>query len=272
MAYPHNPNLSFKPSMKEHFIAFDSALATNQNKYTIEFEQPYRNVVSIGVESALLPKNDNEYVALKLNNISNLESSGIMNNGTIHNAKVLNDAFSIFHFDPNISSDKQFFSQTDVRPNHRELRTPIGKLASLDISWETAKYYNSIDSSSWGYWYEPNCFDSEVREIEFVNNSTYIRSTATYLETMKFKVYWIENIVDDHGNIKAKKSHHFSDPNSLSTFINNHANSNVYADHETTVEYYLHNSYAFDSLENIYSGNSIKRGTHTIIFKITTCS
>ena len=45
MAFPHNPNLSFKPSLKDHFVAFDSGIlgvTNNVDSYTIEFDEPYK--------------------------------------------------------------------------------------------------------------------------------------------------------------------------------------------------------------------------------------
>ena len=143
MAFPYNPQLSFKPSETHHYVAFDSDSSelSNQNDYMIHFESPYKNVVSISIESACLPKGDNDYVTLKLNDIDNVQSAGIMTeDGKIQREKAIDNAFAIFHFDHSTEHDgkeKQFFVSSDIIPNTKHLQSPIGRLASLHVRWES---------------------------------------------------------------------------------------------------------------------------------------
>lgn len=148
MAFPHNPNLSFKPSLKDHFVAFDSGIlgvTNNVDSYTIEFDEPYKNVVAIGVESAILTRSHTscDYTTLKLNNISNLDSSGVCKDDTRYITKIdaMDTAFAVFQFDPKlVINSKQFFKHCDIYPNHRELRNPIGKLSCLNLNWKISDY------------------------------------------------------------------------------------------------------------------------------------
>ena len=231
--------------------------------------------MSIGVESALLPRHNSiEYIALKLNNIANLESCGVMNQGKIHKTAALDDAFAVFQFDPN-TTGKQFFKEGDVRPNHRELRTPIGKLAKLDVSWETSKYYNSIDSNSWYDWYDSYDFSgSSVDNNDFRNNSIYYKSTATYLETKKFKVFWVEIKKDSADRIIEKRYIQFTENSTYNDLSDKYSNSNVFIDSDTTVKYYIETVTPFNDLKDEWNSThkTIISGAHNIVFKITTCS
>ena len=137
MAYPHNPNLSFHPSAVDHYVAFDSndTLVNNKNKYRIDFEQAYRNVVSISLVSAYLAKKE-RCVTMKIDDLSNIQSGGILSNGSLQSKSYLDDAFSVFHFDQSLSNDvKQHFGEGDMIPHTKHLLSPIAKLAYLNISW-----------------------------------------------------------------------------------------------------------------------------------------
>lgn len=147
MAYPYNPNLSFKPNEKVHYVAFDAGLlnTSNHSSYSIFFEQPFRNVVSIGIESAVLtkPSVDCDYVSLKIKDITNITSSGVIDNttGKIKKLQTLDEAFAIFQFDPCCeTSSKQLFKNHDIQSNFKELHTPIGKLDNLDLQWCVTNY------------------------------------------------------------------------------------------------------------------------------------
>ena len=134
--YARNPNLTFKPDENENYVVFDSSLVTTtQDEYTIEFDQPFKNVVEITIEQAVLPRGTNNCLALHINDISNFEHSGVMQSGKIVNSDYLDNAFAVFLFDPSKTSDSQRFSKTDIKPCGKRLQTPIGKLANLKVKW-----------------------------------------------------------------------------------------------------------------------------------------
>lgn len=132
--YVHNPNLTFKPDENEHYVVFDSSSATLKNEYTIEFDQPFKNVVELTVEQAVLPRGTNSCLALHINGISSFEHSGVMDSGKIVNSDYLDNAFAVFLFDPS-KTGSQRFSKTDIKPCGKRLQTPIGKLANLKVKW-----------------------------------------------------------------------------------------------------------------------------------------
>jgi len=139
MSYPYNPNLSFKPSTVDHYVAFDSSVLTqnDKNEYTIFFESVYRNVISLSVVSAKLPVlSDVDSVILKINDFEILDSCGIQENGNVVSNSSLNNAFALFHYDKSHSENtSQHFTEGDFLPNIKVLITPIAKLGSLHIKW-----------------------------------------------------------------------------------------------------------------------------------------
>lgn len=148
MAYPHNPQLSFKPGQVDHYVAFDSNSVTNQNDYMIYFDQAYRNVVAISLESAHLPYNNNETLSLKLNDIDNIQAGGVMNaNGSIDCKSYLDNTFALFHFDHDVST-KQHFQSSDIIPNVKELKSPIGRLGQLHLVWNTENGGEAFNNTS----------------------------------------------------------------------------------------------------------------------------
>ena len=133
--YPHNPNISFKPTLNEHYVAFDSSAVNDNNEYIIHFEQVYRNVVSVSLESAFLPCIQNQCIALHIKDMDNLESGGVFEDGKVKPVSWIDNAFSLFHFENDDTSGYKHFSDSDIIPRKRELQTPIGKLAQLHLSW-----------------------------------------------------------------------------------------------------------------------------------------
>ena len=139
MSYPYNPNLSFKPSTVEHYVAFDSSVLSSQDKseYTIFFEQVYRNVISLSVVSAKLEVlSDVDSAILKINDFEILDSCGIQQNGNVIPNSSLNNTFALFHYDKSHSENtSQHFTESDIIPNTKVLLTPVAKLGSLQLKW-----------------------------------------------------------------------------------------------------------------------------------------
>ena len=134
---------------------------------------------------------------------------------------------------------------------------------------------NSINSNSWYDWYDSYDFSgSSVGNNYFRNNSIYYKSTATYLETKKFKVFWVEIIKDNADRIIEKIYNQFDKNSTYDELFSANPSSNVFIDSDTTVKYYIETVTPFNDLKDEWNSThkTIISGTHNIVFKITTCS
>lgn len=278
MSYPYNPNLSFKPSTVDHYVAFDSKLVSEQNKYTIRFEQAYRNVVSVSLVSACLPVNNSyDYVSLKINNLENIQSGNVIGaNGNLDNVAALDHTFAMFYFtDADSSNSRKIFMESDIVPNKMELQTPIAKLAHLDMKWQKTNFVNDNidDGAVLNSWYvTSSCVDSDkINQDVFETNKTYYSPQVAYKIEKTYRLFYEIVTTDSISKQKYTTRYPVIGNKTLSQAKSDEAEDVKWVD-DSIIKYNYHNI----STNVVFVNNSVTESdvnnTHTLVFKITTCS
>ena len=107
---------------KEHFFVFDSAHITPEksNSYTLFFTEVLRNIKSIEIVSAIVPRTtSNDYMCLKIDEVAQLNSFGVKLNSdttnSIYEYQQFDNTFSKFNFTV-AHGEKEYFQYDAILP------------------------------------------------------------------------------------------------------------------------------------------------------------
>lgn len=156
--YSHNPptTIATQPSSreKEHYYVFDSSHISSESdmsQYQIHFTEPLRNIKSIEIVSALIPRVSSvDYICLKIDEVPQLNSFGVKLNSDTSNSlyeyKVFENTFSKFNYTDDVGK-KEYFDYGVILPAKKEFYPPMSNLSKMSLSWLQKSDANQLDAS-----------------------------------------------------------------------------------------------------------------------------